>query len=547
MSVHLRPLIKKYFFEIILFLSFFAFACLLMWKTFRVDLEGNMQLASRLWSDFAATIPLIRSFSYGSNFPPQYPIFSGPPIRYHFVFFAVVGLLEKAGLRIDWALNSASTLAFFLLCVSIYLLGKIIFKSRTVGVISSLLFLFNGSFGFVEFFKKHPLSPNTFTDILKNTEFTSFGPYDGKIVSAFWSLNIFTNQRHLALAYAVVLFLILAIYHFSKHPDKLTWNIAFLIGLLIGLFPFIHLAGFAMLGITLATFFVVYPKLRLKLLTAGLIAIILALPQYLYMGFSGNNTKLFAPGYLVTEKTLFGYLKYWTYNLGLTLFLAPLGFVLSKSYQRKIFLPFLILFIVGNLFQFSPEVAANHKFFNLFAIGANLFTANFLIKLSKVKILGKLAAFSLIIPLVFTGIIDFFPIKNDRLITLVDIPNNKVANFILKNTPKDSVFLNSSYLSNPASLAGRKIFMGWPYFSWSAGYNTDQRQGQMQQMFNPGKKEFLCRDLEKYNIDYVETQKPIGLEGVTVNYSFFEENFKPIFEDHVKKITIFSVEKSCKI
>ena len=467
-----------------------------MWKTFRVDLEGNMQLASRLWSDFAATIPLIRSFSYGSNFPPQYPIFSGPPIRYHFVFFAVVGLLEKAGLRIDWALNSASTLAFFLLCVSIYLLGKIIFKSRTVGVISSLLFLFNGSFGFVEFFKKHPLSPNTFTDILKNTEFTSFGPYDGKIVSAFWSLNIFTNQRHLALAYAVVLFLILAIYHFSKHPDKLTWNIAFLIGLLIGLFPFIHLAGFAMLGITLATFFVVYPKLKLKLLTAGLIAIILALPQYLYMGFSGNNTKLFAPGYLVTEKTLFGYLKYWTYNLGLTLFLAPLGFVLSKSYQRKIFLPFLILFIVGNL---------------------------------------------------FTGIIDFFPIKNDRLITLVDIPNNKVANFILKNTPKDSVFLNSSYLYNPASLAGRKIFMGWPYFSWSAGYNTDQRQGQMQQMFNPGKKEFLCRDLEKYNIDYVETQKPIGLEGVTVNYSFFEENFKPIFEDHVKKITIFSVEKSCKI
>ena len=148
MGVHLRPLIKKYFFEIILFLSFFAFACLLMWKTFRVDLEGNMQLASRLWSDFAATIPLIRSFSYGSNFPPQYPIFSGPPIRYHFVFFAVVGLLEKAGLRIDWALNSASTLAFFLLCVSIYLLGKIIFKSRTVGVISSLLFLFNLSFFF---------------------------------------------------------------------------------------------------------------------------------------------------------------------------------------------------------------------------------------------------------------------------------------------------------------------------------------------------------------------------------------------------------------
>ena len=113
----MKDLSKKInFWEIFFFAILFIFSSFLMWKTFRVNSSGNMQVATRVWSDFAATIPLIRSFSYGSNFPIQYPIFAGPPIRYHFVFFAVVGFLEKIGLRIDWALNGLSVLGFFLLC-----------------------------------------------------------------------------------------------------------------------------------------------------------------------------------------------------------------------------------------------------------------------------------------------------------------------------------------------------------------------------------------------------------------------------------------------
>lgn len=545
MTTGFRSLAKKYSFEILLFSAFFAFASLLMWKTFRVNSNGNMQLSSRVWSDFAATLPLIRSFSLGSNFPPEYPIFTGHPIRYHFVFFALVGLMEKAGIRLDWALNSLSILGFFLLTVSVYFLGKVTFKSRGVGIISSLLFLFNGSFGFLEFFKKNPLSLNTFSDILDNTEFTSFGPYDGKIVSAFWSLNIFTNQRHLAFAYAALLLLILAVYHFSKHPVKLTWNKTFLIGISIGLFPFIHLAVFAMLGMTLLIFFLIYPKLRIRLLVIGLIAIILALPQYLFMGPSAAKVELFNPGYLVQEKTLQGSFRYWFLNLGVTLILAPFGFLIADKSQKKVFLPFLALFMIGNIFQFSPEIAANHKFFNMAVIGLNLFTAFFLVKLLDKKLFGLIATLALIAPLTLTGIIDFFPIKNDRFITLVDIPNNVAAKFILEGTPKDSVFLNSSYLYDPASLAGRKIFMGWPYFSWSAGYDTDTRLSEMQAMFNPASKDDLCRQLTKEGIDYVEIQNPSNLENVIVNYFFFEENFIKVFDASDNRTKIYSVKSSC--
>ncbi|MCX6724868.1 MAG: hypothetical protein NTV20_02095, partial [Candidatus Shapirobacteria bacterium] len=181
-----------------------------MWHTFGYK-NHTIYIAAKAWSDFAAHIPLIRSFSWGQNWPPQYPLFPGPFIHYHFLFYALVGLLEKLGLTISWALNLPSSLAFFGLILAIYFLAKLLFKSRFVSFLSVILFLFNGSFSFLEFFKSHPISLRTPIEIFRNNTFPSFGPYDGKIVSAFWNLNIYTNQRHLALAFSLALLILILV------------------------------------------------------------------------------------------------------------------------------------------------------------------------------------------------------------------------------------------------------------------------------------------------------------------------------------------------
>src|SRR3990170_2533867 len=215
-------------FEILLLFIFFVFSCILMWKTFQVTPEGDLKIASKVWSDFAATIPLTRSFSMGSNFTIEHPLFPGEPIRYHFLFYLMVGVLEHLGLRIDFALNILSSISFTFLLFMIYLLGKTLFQKRTIGILSVFLFLFNGSFSFIEFFKQYPLSINTPINIIKNTAFPSFGPYDGKIVSAFWNLNIYTNQRHLALSFALALLTIYLLYCKFNFKNKLTVSLSVL-------------------------------------------------------------------------------------------------------------------------------------------------------------------------------------------------------------------------------------------------------------------------------------------------------------------------------
>ena len=543
-------MIKRFFasknkFIPILFITFFGLSLLLFFSTFYVDKEGNINIAGKLWSDFGSTFPIIRSFSKGYNFPPEYPIFSGRPIRYHFVFYALVGLFEKMGLRIDLALNGLSALSFAALLTIIYLFALKLFKKHSVAVVSIVLFLFNGTLGFLEFFKKNPLSWATPIEIFKNKNFTSFGPYDGKTVSAFWNLNIFTNQRHLALAYAFFIGILYFFYAVDKKPDKFSVNKALVLGLLIGFFPYIHMAVFGMLLVLLGIVFLVYPKIRLKIILTLVVAITVAFPQVVYMGKSEIETELLRPGYLVIPLTVGNFFSYWFYNLGLNLFLPILGFFLAKKSGRKVFLPFVALFVIGNIFNFSPDIATNHKFFNLYLIGAAIFSAYFLYILWSIKIIGKILVPICLLLLTLSGIIEFFPVINDGHLNVRDFKNNASADFIAKNTPKNSVFLNSKFLYDNANIAGRRIYMGWPYFSWGAGYDTTKREKTMKRMLNPSSKGEACLLLTQEGIEFIETQSPADLLDYEINYTFFEENFVKVFSNPSDNVNIYAVSGSC--
>src|SRR3990167_9701350 len=447
----LKKHLKENLLEIYLAAFSFLFSSWLMFSTFSYK-AGSMLIATKAWSDFASSIPLIRSFSFGSNFPPQYPLFPGEPIHYHFIFFAFVGLLEKTGVRLDYALNIPSTIGFLSLLLVIYFFAKTLFKNKTVGVLSVVFFLFNGSFSFIEFLKAHPLSFSIINDIIANKTFPSFGPYDGKIVSAFWNLNIYTNQRHLAFAFFVSLFIISIILIPSLTKKKLRLPITITIGVILGFFFYFHLAVLLTTIIIIIALAIFFKELRVPALIILSIAGIISVPQYLYLQLGDDSFKPFISiGYLVQNNlTFLSFLKYWFLNLGLHTILIPAGLFFATRKLKKIFLAFFLIFILGNTIQFSPEIAANHKFFNYFMLIGVMFSAFALVKLWSFKHYLKPVVVILIFFLTLSGIIDFFPIYNDSKIELPDYPVTKDIEWIIKNTPPDSVFLNTQYLYDPA-------------------------------------------------------------------------------------------------
>lgn len=531
----MAKLIKNYRFETFLAIIGLGFSVWLMWSTFSYK-DGSMLIASKAWSDFASHIPLIRSFSLGDNFfQLEYPLFPGEPMRYHFLFYTLVGFLEKAGLRIDYAINFPSSIGFFALLVAIYLLAKFLFKSRVVSVFSVLFFLFNGSMSFFEFFK-------TPSNLFNLSAFPSFGPYDGKIVSAFWSLNIYTNQRHFAFSLAILLFLV---FYFlkTKKPTRLYLVSA---GLTIGMLLFLHSAVFIMAVIVLSCFLLFLPKKRRAIAAALLIGVGLALPRLVFLREGTSSFPVFSPGYLISDNlNLSNLFQYWFYNFGLALFLVPLGVFLVPRTSKIVFFSFLPLFALGNLFQFSPEMAGNHKFFNVFLIVSNIFAAYALLFIWKQKFFGKVATLLCFFFLVLSGVIDFFPVKNDRFLKLDDYPKDPGVTWIIENTPKDAVFLNSSYLYHPASIAGRKIFLGWPYFSWSLGYDTQNRDILRKKLLSENSLDSFCSLAAPYDISYVFVEKQGLTDDYQVNSEFFAKNFPLLYAAGDNSFLIYDVKSVC--
>jgi hypothetical protein len=532
--------------EILLVIFALAFGSWLMFHTFSHD-NGHILIAGKAWSDFASHIPLIRSFSLGNNFPPEYPLFPGEPIRYHFLFYALVGLLERAGIRIDYALNIPSALSFAALIIAIYFFAKFIFKSRTIGVLSAVFFLFNGSFSFLEFFKTHPPSLNTINDIILNSTFSSFGPYDGKIVSAFWNLNIYTNQRHLALAFTfsiVTLFIFLFIIPKMAGRRKILVSISF--GIMLGLFFYFHLAVLLMTVVAILLLAIFTRRLKEGLLVLSPFGIVV-LPQYLYLTSEGSGySALFNPGYLIANTlTFYSFINYWILNLGLHVIFIPLGLFFAKKQLRLFFFAIFSAFILGNLFQFSPDIAGNHKFFNFFMLFGVMFTAFAIHKLWKKIFLRPILGVSIFL-LILSGIIDFFPVYNDKKISIADSNKNSAIAWIIDNTSPDALFLNSSYLYTPASLAGRKIFLGWPYFSWSQGYDTLTRDNLRKKLFNPESINYFCKEAIRYNIDYVSIENITPDIDFVLNQDFFDRNFKKVYENKTSEKAIYKVAPSCK-
>ncbi|MFC1626883.1 hypothetical protein ACFL1P_01630 [Patescibacteria group bacterium] len=533
------------------------FSIWLMFYTFSYDsTKQSMVIAAKVWSDFGAHIPLIRSFSLGSNFPNvEYPIFPGEPIRYHFLFYLFVGSLERLGIRIDFALNIPSIAGFFFLLIMIYAVATELFHDRRVGALAIIFFLFNGSFAFFQFFETHPLSIHTLSDIVTNKDFPAFAPWDGKDILAFWNMNIYTNQRHFAAALGIALLYIFMFLRFEQKSMKHKHVIAIVLGLLAGILPFFHQPTLPLVATIMIFYVLLFPKARRYIFISGITAFLVVIPQLLLLPKSTNGIEWYPGFYVHRDFSILRFISYWIQNIGLHIIFIILGFIIAPRRAKKALIIVFVLFTVANLFKFSKELAASHKFFNFALILGQMASSYFII--SYINKLKKIPSRLLRIPLygyisimlfllTFSGIIDFFAVANDNRLPLADIGTNKTATWIATNTPSDAIILNSSYLFNPASIAGRKIFLGWPYFAWSAGHNTETRMEDMRIIYEVKNTETMCQMLRQYNIDYITVEPTNGNPDLPdIDILYFSRTYTPIFTNDSTQLTIYSTNNIC--
>lgn len=405
---------------------------------------GILDIASNCWGDFDLHLPLIRSFAWGSNMPPSLPSFPNANAAYHFMFDYWSAILTFGGLPLSYAFNIASIISFSSLLYLAYTFFIFLFdKKRLIGIFGIVLFLFNSTLTFVEAYPK--LHPKNIVDFfyknIQNTQYLSAGPFTSDHVSIIWNLNVYLNQRHFIFSLAVgaaVLLIFLTLLRHILH----TKHIIFL-GILIGLLPFCNIHVFLCTIIVFSILLLFFFRRNKKILFIIPIACAIALPQILWLSHDIHSMVQWNPGFLAPHPlTLTGVLIYWFYNLGLSLFTIPLGFFLANREQKKWFLAFLAIFLVGNLFQFNSDMFNNHKLFNFWILFSNGYSALVLFSILQRKHIWKWPLIIvLLFFLTFSGVIDMFVIKNEHFYTINDYGNDPFINWVATNTEKMLFFL----------------------------------------------------------------------------------------------------------
>ena len=572
----------------------------MMFASFNIK-ENKLQIANPEYSDFGPNTALIQSFALGHNFPTEYPHFSGDRIRYHFLFYFQAGNLEFLGLDPAWSLNLLSITTLVAMLVIVMTLGEVLFNSRAVGRIGSLLFFFFGSLSYVPFLRKQTSWRGAIEAIKHLREYLpTIFPYRGDAWGT-WSQVTYLNQRHFATAIGIFLLVLvfLAMRYRAvaakraearastnatiTHPVELPETGGLLVasspgepqpiqesqtemsavavttepakaivttaepflpslrpfifsGVLLGLLPMFNSAVFLAAAAVLGMLFLLFP-LRWQMLCLAATAGLVALPQMLYLSTGSGRAqmpKLLHWGYTIDHPTMVNVAKYLGFTFGFKWLLIALALIFATSLQRRFFLAALSLLAVAFSFQFTIEVLANQKFIHIWVIIANLFVAFALWQLWRLRVVGstlpgKFAAIGATLLIIPGGLIDFFPIHNTGW-SEVTYKNDPLIDWLNKNTTPRDIFLTDRFVNHPLLMAGRRVFYGWPYYSWGAGYDATKRDKLYMDLFENRDPWRVYRLLKENGITYV------GFDGAVRQATFIKRPNEQLYATYFPKV-----------
>lgn len=451
-------LFKEQKWNILLFFFLFSFSLYFFSKGFSYDSNSyNFLISSNTYLDFGAHIPFIRSFSMGNNFPAEVPFSANSGLIYHFMFNLYAGILEFLGLRIDLALNLISAFAFIFLLIIIYKMAEKIFNNKLVSFLSVFLLLFNSSLSIVSFFQKNGFNLGIFSAFWNNSSYITYGPLGFNTISVFWTMNAFLNQRHLIFGLLFGLSLIyLLLFNREKNMKGLH-----LFGFLLGFFVLWHTSIFLSIFLVLIVLLILKKDLRKKTLIILILGFITSLSLVIQIKTHSENSIIIHPGFLMGPNLDIQRLStYWIYNLGLGLFLMIYGFLIAGRDQKKIFLAFFSLFLFANIFQIGKDIYDNHKLFNFWIIIGNIFIAYGIVSLLKKNIFLKIISLASIFVIFLSGMLSLLVIKNDVVARVQDYQKNKLMTKMLKVLPNNFVVVTNGEIYDPASIIGKKVFLG---------------------------------------------------------------------------------------
>ncbi len=583
--------------ELILFGLLTAFITYMMFYVFYMK-DGILYSGLTVYGDYAPHTAMMRSFSMGNNFPTQYPHYGGADVKYHFMFQFLAGNLEYLGMRMDIAYNIVSIASLIGFLMLLYQLALRITGKMCCGVLTIFLFFFRSGMAFFRFVWEHIQAGNLLETLTENVSFIGYTTNENW---GLWNFNVYLNQRHLAFGLLMVTLALYLFMDWleagTMHEEKgFAWmkqrlfskegwrsrNLeqALLMGLFLGLCAFWN--GAAVIGgLLILCGFAVFSDGKLDYLIMAVVTIFFSyLQTKIFISGSAMSPQIYL-GFLAEDKTVWGVVKYLFWMSGV-FFLGLLVLVwFMRRQERAILLGFIFPTVFAFVLLMTPDINVNHKYIMISYAFLTIFWAWTICNLWKGekvkqkvqianeiktedieneikkeaiqpdvkagrdrkirKFAGKILAVILTICLSITGIYDFAVIVKGngpgRRVTVN--MNSNLTSWLAEHLDKNDLLLTPEYSMNEVTMSGVMLYCGWPYYAWSAGYDTNYRAAQAVTIYTTSDSETLKNTVKQEKITYILFEEGSEFEQQVCQEETIAATYEKVYETQDGRIRIY--------
>lgn len=551
---------KRFRLEAVFFGVLFCFFTWLMFYVFFIK-DGILYSGFSVYGDYAPHTAMIRSFSWENNFPTQYPHFGGEDVKYHFMFQFFTGNLEYLGLRLDFAYNLISSLVLVGFLMVLYSLACRIAGGFISGVLALVLFFFRSGLAFFRYVWEHVQAGNLWEALSTNTAFIGYTPNENW---GLWNFNVYLNQRHLAFG---MLLVCVAVWIYldwveaaAAHEEKggrwlrerffsaQAWKFrkletALFTGLILGLCSFWN--GAAVIGGLLILFgFAIFADGKLDFAVTALVTVGFSLLQSKIFMYGQAVSPSIYWGFLAENKSVAGVLSYLIQMSGVFFVGAAILLIFLKRKERMVLFSFLFPTIFAFVISLTPDINVNHKYIMISYVFVAIFWAGLLVKLWRSIRILRPAVILLTVCLTITGIYDFVIIlRNNGPGHRVTINmESSVTEWLSDNLDTEDLLLTPEYSIHEVTMSGVMMYMGWPYYAWSAGYDTYYRAAQAVNIYTSEDPELVDTCVKKEGITHILFEEGMEFEMHECREDIIKKLYPVVYRSDDTRIRIYEVK-----
>ena len=543
------------------YVVFYVVTALVLWQVFSKamiqDSEGVSTGLLNNFGDLPFHLSVITGFAYGNNFPPEDPTYAGVRFTYPFLSDFASAMFVRTGSD----LRESMFIENFILAISfvglLHRWALVMLRDRLAAIITPLLVLLNGGFGWLLLFDKANSDDNGLLGVFSNLppSFTVIPETTWRWGNAISALLIPQRGFLMGLPLAVIVFTqwwlaenpqpsgetevkktdLRRSRKAKVHAQEVQSEPSFLsnvavrrmigAGVVAGLLPLAHAHSFVVVMAMGGCLALIQRRWR-DWIVFFLVASLIALPQ---LWWSTSHTAVNARSFFAFEigwdRGKDNPIWFWFKNTGLFI---PLIFVAllfrSKDYlinKRLLFfyLPFTLCFIVPNFLKMAPWIWDNIKVLFYWWVASAPIVALLLSRLWKDTIIRRTAAIVLFASLTLAGALDVAGIALRSVkYGIFDVAGVRFAELVKLKTPPRALIVHAAVHNEPVFLTGRKSLMGYPGHIWTHGLEFAQRESDIKRIYSgaAGADQLL----KAYDIDYAVVG-PLERLVMPVNEQFF--------------------------